>query len=240
MTSHLHFLSQMWFWSIILILATIWALIRFVLVPIIKRKKILNEYKIFPPFLLPLLPEELDKRVFVPSLLNKNKFYRVNLYKMTCSCTSFRRHRVHYPRNDIHRFCRHLRMELENSNAIVYYDEVIRRIIKDRVRDKYYKRVNILGMDIMIGFNPKYNYVRIFTRTFSKGDLLESGPFTGFYDKFTYNLNQDIWVYREAPPGAHEILAFVNNFMTEYKKDFNETTDTTNKNLATPPDLPVK
>ncbi|MBF0143227.1 MAG: hypothetical protein HQL57_09260 [Magnetococcales bacterium] len=178
---------------------------RWVIVPRIKRQRILASYDVCPPWLLPELPKELDKVVKVGSRTRDNKSYAVNFYRLSCNCRRFRHSRSHYPPNDIHRLCRHLRQELDTSNVILRYDELTRRIIKDRVRDKFYRKMTLLGTEMAFGFHPESDFIRVFTRRRQANDPAE-GPFTGIYDKFTFNADQDIWIHGESPPGAEAIV----------------------------------
>ncbi|MBF0370680.1 MAG: hypothetical protein HQL52_14605 [Magnetococcales bacterium] len=214
-------LKQPWLWVLIVGATVFWAVVRFIYVPAKKRKRIKDREKYCSPLLLPTLPEEFDKSFHIPSRLRRHKTYEVNLYQVTCTCYRFRRSRQYYPRNDIHRLCHHLRRELDRSKADLHFCELDRRILKDRVRDRCYRKITVLGTELAFGLKPHNDFVRVFTRVSSPEDPL-SGPFTGPYDKFTFNAQQETWVYGEGPPGNEVIIDRLLKELAQFKKDYNE------------------
>lgn len=199
----------MLFWGLLLLAAVALLLLLgawLVVLPRLRCQRKMQGYNLAPPFLLPALPKELDRKTAMPSRAKPLVKYRLNLYRLSCTCQSFRQWRGCFPDNDIHRLCRHLRKALQNTSAINLYDAVTQRIIQDRVRDKYYHRLTLLGTDMVFGYHLRSNYMRIFTRRRLDGDP-QDGPFTGPYDKFVFNLPQENWIYGEAPPGSSQITA---------------------------------
>ncbi len=205
-----------------LLLATIgivgiWLLINYrILVPALKRKRALRYQKICPEFFLPALSPNLDTTVKVTSRSNNPVHYKVNLYRLTCTCSRFRRQRGYYPDQDIRRLCRHLRRALESENVLDQYDELTRKIIQERVRDKCYQRDTVLGTEVAFGFHPKQEFMRVYARRRGQQDG-PNGPFTGTYEKFSLNINQESWIYGEAPPGATELITRAKAILAQVK-----------------------
>ncbi len=178
---------------------------RYVLRPMWKAYHYRQSESYCPSIPLPSLPRNLDTIRIIPSVKKGGLTYKVNLYQLTCNCTSFRRRRRFYPDNDIRRLCRHLRKELQTSNAVAFFDELTQRIIEGRVKDLCYAKVSLLDSDIAFGFHPKNDFARVYTRRRAAEDPPQ-GPYTGPYDKFTFLISQEIWVYGEDPPGSEEII----------------------------------
>ena len=203
------------FWLVLLTLVVGILLYHLVFKPVRRHLRFRRAAPYCPSFLLPPLPQELDKVRTIPSLKQGGVVYEVNLHQLTCTCPQFRHRRGFYPKGDVRRLCRHVRKELRLANALVHYDELTRRIIEGRGKDHCYARLNILGSDIAFGFHPRNDFARIFTRRQMPEDPPE-GPFTGPYDKFTFLISQEIWVYGEEPPGAETIVAELKKTLETY------------------------
>lgn len=202
-----------WLAGLLLIGLISWSIHYFIIVPMQRKRHILESIPYCPSLLLPQLPAEHDKIMRVDSQRLIHLSYRVNLYQLTCSCLRFRRIRRFYPANDIRRLCRHLRRELQNSGCLQNLDELTRGVISFRLRDGCYVRESLTNSEMIVGFHPRSSIVRVYTYRKSPDDPL-GGPYTGAVDKFTYNHRQEIWVYGEPPPNADEILTVVETLMT--------------------------
>ncbi len=202
-----------------LLLAFLAPLYLFVLKPLRRTYHFRQAESYCPSIPLPSLPRNLDKIRTIPSLKKGGMTYRVNLYQLTCNCPSFHHRRRYYPKNDIRRLCRHLRKELQASNAVTYFDELTQRIVEGRVKDLCYTKVSIMDTDVAFGFHPKNNFARIYTRRKSPDDP-PKGPFTGPYDKFTYLVSQETWVYGEDPPGSDKIIVCLKATLANYRNQY--------------------
>ncbi|MBF0271024.1 MAG: hypothetical protein HQL98_02955 [Magnetococcales bacterium] len=206
---------SLWPWLLALLVTgvTVWLVYDFLIAPIWKKRHILASIPYCPSLLLPQLPAELDKVILVPSHKLMHMNYRVNLFRLTCSCMRFRRIRRFYPANDIRRLCRHLRKELLTHSCAQQLDELTRGVIASRLRDGCYTRESLSTSEMVVGFHPRSTIIRIYTYRKSQDDL-PIGPYTGPVDKFTYNHRQDLWIYGEPPPNSEEILSVVETLMT--------------------------
>ncbi|MBF0621949.1 MAG: hypothetical protein HQL54_08475 [Magnetococcales bacterium] len=200
-------------------LLPIWATIRFIIAPQIKRLRIRKAFKNCPGLTLPTLPKDMNKLTRVQSKRKAFKSYRVNLYRLTCNCTRFRQFQSNFPSNHIHRLCRHLRKGLNETNAIMFYDELSQCVIGHRIKDKCYEKLTLLGTEMAFGFHPKSDFVRVYTRRRIKGNPI-NGPFTGPYDKFVFNVGQENWVYGEPPPGNHVIVPELIKRLMTYRSKY--------------------
>ncbi|MBF0110572.1 MAG: hypothetical protein HQL76_15495 [Magnetococcales bacterium] len=192
----------------ILLLAGLWAVTRFFLVPTWKRWNVRKAMVHCPTIFLPRLEKNFDHIRRIPSRRRNQKEHKINLYRLTCTCHRKNVRRRYRPSQDIRRLCRHLRKELERSNLLLQYDEIIQAIIDHRVRDLCYRIVVVRGNDVAIGFHPKNDFVRIYARRRADDDDVE-GPPTGHYEKFTFLLSQEIWIYGIPPPDADRIIPTV-------------------------------
>jgi hypothetical protein len=68
-------------------------------------------------FLIPQPSPDLDQDLAVKSFsYGSNAQYKLNLYRMTCSCSDFnKRNRKSYPQSDIRRMCKHLMLQYSQS-----------------------------------------------------------------------------------------------------------------------------
>ncbi|MBF0588517.1 MAG: hypothetical protein HQL53_05265, partial [Magnetococcales bacterium] len=155
--------------------------VRFYFSPRKRARRIHEENARCIPFTLPQIAESFNQTIFIQSKIKSYRKYKINLFKRTCTCRRFKRHRRYYPMNDIQRLCRHQRRELIKSKAISHFDELTQAIILFKIRDRCYTRLTIDGDDIAIGYHPKNDFVRIFTRRLTEDDP-EEGPATGAYD----------------------------------------------------------
>lgn len=211
--------SKVWLLDTSLYLFILWVIIRFGIVPIYKQFQMRSSRKNCPSILLPPLLQAWDKTRTVTSDRKDKISYRINLYRLTCSCHRFRNRRRYYPKNDIRRLCRHLRKEYIRSNTIVQLDGWIQAIIEARVKDHCYVCADNQGSTMAIGFQPDGHFVRVYTQRKLEVDPTQ-GPFTGPYDKFTFLLNQEVWVYGDEPPGSDEIILKINTLLPNYSKNF--------------------
>ncbi|MBF0420405.1 MAG: hypothetical protein HQL78_09605 [Magnetococcales bacterium] len=196
-----------------LILVGIWVMVRFLVVPLRNYWRSHNSSRWCPTIFLPQLDKKLNKTVRVASRRNKTREYRLNLYRLSCSC---KQRKYNLPL-DIRRLCRHLRKELELSNLLLHYDDMVQCIIDHRVKDSCYKIISVRGYDVAVGFHPKSDFVRIYTRRMECHDPPGGVP-SGHYDKFTLLLSQEVWIYGEAPPDAEFIIPAVVEMVSGYQK----------------------
>ncbi len=204
----------------VLSLVGIWALIRYLLVPSWHRWKIKNSLHYCPSIILPRLDKNYDHIRRIPSRKKDKKEHKINLYRLKCSCHHRNVHRMYSPPQDIRRLCRHLRKELERSNLLLQYDEITQAIIDHRVRDMCYKIIQIRGNDVAIGFHPKNDFVRVYSRSRGEDDPPESPP-SGHYEKFTFLLSQEIWIYGVPPPDSALIIAAVADLINTCRDQIN-------------------
>ena len=190
---------------LVIFLGILLATTRYLLIPIIKKRLILNQKESCPSLLLPPLPEAYDKVQRVPNQKSGGREYRLNLRRLTCTCSHFKRRRGFYPTNDIRRLCRHLRKALVQSNAVAHFDELNQCIIEHKVKDRCYAQVILAGSNLAFGFHHKNDFARVYCHRKEPYDPPE-GPFTGAYDKFTLLVSQEVWVYGEPPPNPIEII----------------------------------
>ncbi|MBF0194951.1 MAG: hypothetical protein HQL71_10350 [Magnetococcales bacterium] len=190
-----------------LFLGVVVVIMRFIFVPAWKKRKILNAQSYCPSILLPEIDKKYDAIIEVPSYKNDH-IYKVNLFYQNCTCRRFNARRGHFPHGDIRRLCRHLRKELIIKRTAIGVSEMLQCIIEKRVRDKCYLEIEIKNHKIAIGFHPKSDFVRIYTRKKAESDPPD-GPLTGPYDKFTLIVSQGAWVYGAPPLYADQILAIV-------------------------------
>ncbi len=202
-----------WGSVILALLFVVWASLRFIIIPIQKKKRVIQSIPYCPSLLLPQLPNDHNHTALIPSRKLMHMDYRVNLFHLTCTCQRFRMVRGHYPKNDIRRMCRHLRKELEATNSLQLYDELTRGVLQFRVRDLCYTREPLRNSEMIVGFHPRSSIVRVYTYRKTPNDPIE-GPFSGHVDKFTFNHGQEIWVYGEPPPNSAEILTVIEQIMT--------------------------
>ncbi|MEO5334142.1 MAG: hypothetical protein H7839_19185 [Magnetococcus sp. YQC-5] len=213
------FLGQTWGWLLLFALVVIWAVWLFVILPIRKKKHILESIAYCPSLLLPQLPQEYDHISMVPSRKLIQFNYRVNLFHLTCTCQRFRQVRGYYPKNDIRRLCRHLRKELETTKTIFMFDELTQGVISFRLRDSCYTREPLHHSEMIVGFHPRSSIIRVYTYRKNSIDP-PNGPFTGPVEKFTYNHRQDNWVYGDPPPNHEQILTTLEKIMTTCKAKY--------------------
>ncbi|MBF0447014.1 MAG: hypothetical protein HQL67_02320 [Magnetococcales bacterium] len=190
--------------------------LRFVLIPFWKKRRKIRAQSYCPSIRLPLLPKKLDRVVEIPSRKNDALIYRINVFQLTCTCTRFKQSRGFLPTQDIRRLCRHLRKELENSNALLSLDEMHQCIIDQRVRDRCYDEVEICKTPVAIGFHPCSDFVRIYSRKKLANDPVD-GPLSGPYEKYTLILSQEVWIYGTPPHHANEVIALASQLLKKYR-----------------------
>ncbi|MBF0126007.1 MAG: hypothetical protein HQM02_02245 [Magnetococcales bacterium] len=213
------FTPHFWLWIVFAGCVTAWILLRYLVIPIHKRQQILQSIAYCPSLLLPQLPPERNVTTFIPSHKLKYLSYRVNLFHLTCTCSRFRLTRGYYPVNDIRRLCRHLRRELDATQSSLSFDELTRGVIAFRLRDACYVREPLPNSEMVVGFHPRSSIIRVYTYRKHPDDPPQ-GPFTGPVDKFTYNNQQEIWVYGEPPPNSEKILTVLARIMTGCKTKY--------------------
>jgi hypothetical protein len=199
---------------ILIVLVGLAALLRFFLIPLWKKWKVQKARSYCPSILLPVLSGKLNRSMEIPSYKN-DTIYKVNLFQLNCTCKRFVSHRGFYPSQDIRRLCRHLRKELENSKQLFEYSEVYQCIINNRVRDKCYEEVEINGSPVVIGFHPRSDFVRIYSR--KKSSDSSKGGSTGPYEKFTLIYSQESWIYGSTPPSSAEIILTIGEMLKKYR-----------------------
>ncbi|MBF0284614.1 MAG: hypothetical protein HQL51_09160 [Magnetococcales bacterium] len=177
-----------------------------------RKRSIQDNLERCPSLPLPPLPREYDKGVAVSSRRTRGRQYRVNLFRLSCTCTRFKRYRGLYPEGDARRLCCHLRRQLHETGTVKYYNELHQRIIQDRVRDRCYRVIRLFGSDVAFGFHPRVDMVRVFTRRQMEGDPV-AGPFTGPYDKYVFHAAHELWIYGEAPPGSEAIISEISKLL---------------------------
>jgi len=195
-------------WSILAVLAIIAFIIgRFIIVPIMKRRRVLRNAWKCSSYITPSISEDFDRNISVKSNVKVHQ---------TCNCFGFKKRRRFYNQNDIRRLCRHIRKELARSKLIDHFDPLSRRIMRDRIRDSCYKKTELASMEIAFGYHPNSDFVRVFTRRAQEGDPAE-GPFSGPYEKFVLDTVQSHWIYGIPPPLSREIIQLVAEMFKEIR-----------------------
>lgn len=168
--------------------------------------------------------QDLKGRLSVESFTEPNKYYSVDINKLTCTCRDFKEARFSYPIEDLRRFCKHLVTTLakeENLPVIVTpYKEIIRRI--DLVRS-YHKGFPLYEHKLVSSVNGQK--LEIFADTFDEKDEEESWLgviFDGKYYK--YGIEIDKWVTWQTwdvtpgpPPNEKQIVEFIRNNADKFR-----------------------
>ncbi|MEO5367332.1 MAG: hypothetical protein H7831_13490 [Magnetococcus sp. WYHC-3] len=195
---------SIWWITLLLLLLALLLVGRLAVGPILRRRRLYHTIEGCEPFLIEVPPKSFDKTLDIPSRVYNYRMYQVNLHRLTCTCRRYREFRAHYPPGSIQRLCRHLRKELERTNLLGGYDDIQRRIILDRARDRCYRRLWAGPIEFAVGYNPRSEYARVFTRSRAEGDAVE-GPFSGPCEKYVLQLAKDNWMHGNAPPGEMNI-----------------------------------
>lgn len=190
---------------------------RLMVVPFLKRRRVVARRKICPGLPLARVPRDIEDQILIPSRSKPDSAHKVNLRKYTCTCKGFMKHRRYQDRTDIRRLCRHLRKALDKLDAMKYMDPLSARVIQDRIRDRCYHTLELNGVPLAVGFNAKSDFVRVFTRTRADEDPKE-GPYTGPYEKFVLDSQLDGWIYGASPPGGRAIAKMVHQFLDPLRK----------------------
>ena len=149
------------------------------------------------------IPQEASIKKVVANY-NENSFYELDLINQTCGCEKFQQCSI-YPVNDIRRLCPHLRGELF-SKHVRNIPELAECYISygSRRNSEITKYQLSSGVPFYIGHSGlKCEWIDVYARKREKGE--KEGNFTGFYERYGYNLLEKRWSYGEGPAGASEI-----------------------------------
>ena len=149
-----------------------------------------------------------NKDVLIPSYSKFNVEYSVNLKSQTCTCPAFRK-QVHFPNNDIRRWCKHLvglmdktgvlcRLPEEQLIPLLHTFDGINKIYK-------YKHPNLPLMYLVSGNNPEWLNV-IARKQRPKEKVSQS---SGEFVRYGWSFYGGRWSYGVSPPGASKIRPFL-------------------------------
>ncbi len=150
------------------------------------------------------LPEENSvSDIEIPSFSDDKITYHVSISKMTCSCPDFQKHRKNVAPNDPRRVCKHIATVLEENNFFQPQSELALVILQRSSTNKKLTTVKLESGNEVAICHGGSEWIDVFTRKRKKGD--NGGLYTGKYDRFGFNLNENRWSYGDGPPGAREI-----------------------------------
>ncbi len=164
----------------------------------------------------------------VESFTEPNKYYSVDIKKLTCTCREFEEVRRSYPTEDLRRFCKHLVTTLAKEenlpSEVTPYKEIIRRI--DLVRS-YHKGFPLYEHKLVSSIAGQK--LEIFSCTLSDTfnemddeELWLGVIFDGKYYK--HGIEIDKWVTWNTwdvtpgpPPNEKQIVEFIRNNLDKFR-----------------------
>lgn len=154
-------------------------------------------------FRLKGIPENVELSVRGPE-----SNYSVNLFQMTCTCSDFqKKSRVDFAVDDVRRPCKHLIKMLLKKQLLNQSDEMIQCLLEYLPSEKHLVANNMTSGAAVIFCYGSSSWVDVFSRKRRKGD--GDGKYTGNYDRFGFNVEENRWSYGEGPPGALEIRGMI-------------------------------
>ncbi|WP_317933581.1 hypothetical protein [Halioxenophilus sp. WMMB6] len=147
----------------------------------------------------------------VESYSDENTTYNVSVSEMTCTCPDFKKHRKGVPVNDPRRACKHLYCVLEENNLLSNLSELALAILESPSKNKKLTTVKLSSGNEVSICHGGNEWVDVFTRKRRKGD--SGGLYSGKYDRFGFNINEQRWSYGDGPPGAREIKSILSQVL---------------------------
>lgn len=148
-------------------------------------------------------PEDADQTV-----RGSEESYRVNLFKMTCTCQDFQKKaRLQFAKTDIRRPCKHLLKLLLKKGLLKEPDELTRSILDWLPSGKHFAINHMMSGEAIVFCYGRNDWIDVFARKRRKGD--GDGHYTGGYDRFGFNVIENRWSYGSGPPGALEIREMI-------------------------------
>ena len=137
--------------------------------------------------------------ITTPSFSDQHQTYTVSISSMTCTCLDFTETRVEFNTNDPRRGCKHIVERLAENDLLKQQDELSLAILLSPARGDLATFKTESGMVFSLIFEKK-GWVSVFMRRRRKGE--KGFFFTGKYQQYGYNLNDNRWSYGDAPPGS--------------------------------------
>ena len=175
-----------------------------------KSKQVFEVVKIRNPELC--LPEKgTTPDQEIESYSDEDIIYNVSVSEMTCTCPDFTKHRKSAPVSDPRRACKHLYGVMEENDLLSSMSELALAILESPSKNKTLTTVKLSSGNEVSICHGRNEWVDVFTRKRRKGD--SGGRYTGKYDRFGYNVNEQRWSYGDGPPGAKEIKSILSRVL---------------------------
>jgi hypothetical protein len=175
-----------------------------------KSKKIFEVVRISNPVLS--LPEH---RVIpdqeIESYSDENILYSVSASEMSCTCPDFKKYRKGIPVNDPRRACKHVYSVMADNGLLSNLSELALAILESPSKNRTLTTVKLASGNEVSICHGGNEWVDVFTRKRRKGD--SGGLYSGKYDRFGFNINEQRWSYGDAPPGAREIRSVLSQVL---------------------------
>ena len=139
---------------------------------------------------LGFIPEKLNQTFTTRSRSVPDRTFDVNLYEMTCTCPNYTKERHRYPRRDARRVCPHLLSGLRKHDQLRKFTPVLRLILEEGRKYKYFHRLKSTKGDVAVGFNKDSPQIGVFAEI--HGETISR----------TYHLDTRSWT--DGPPPDHE------------------------------------
>lgn len=135
--------------------------------------------------------------------------YKLDLGKVTCTCSTGKRRKGLFKRNDQRRLCRHLVKELSERGILRPRDEWSAAIIghgSDIPEQAWILRIGS-APPVLVCKNDNRDWINLFAPTRKGRERIAeaSGPL----GKFGWNMDERRWAGGTSPPGGKEIRAFL-------------------------------
>lgn len=169
-----------------------------------KRKIVLKRHEA-ATFSLELVstPEDVDQ-----TIRGSEESYIVNLFKMTCTCQDFqKRQRAQFAKMDVRRPCKHLLKLIVKEQLLKEPDELTQSILEWLPSGKNFAINHMTSGEPVVFCYGRNAWIDVFARKRRKGD--GDGHYTGGYDRFGFNIEENRWSYGTGPPGALEIREMI-------------------------------
>lgn len=173
--------------------------------------------------------QDLKSRISIESFTEPNKYYSVDINKLTCTCPDFKETCFSYPIEDLRRLCKHLVKTLAKEEnlpvTIMPYKELIRKLAHSH--NKYGHNKGFPHYDHKIVSLINGQKLEIFADTIDErggdvGALLIGVVFDGKYYKYRFEI--DVWVTSETwdvtpgpPPNEKQIVEFIQNNINKFR-----------------------
>jgi hypothetical protein len=147
----------------------------------------------------------------IESYSDENTVYKASISEMTCTCPDFKKYRKGVPVNDPRRACKHLYGVMEDNSLLSDLSELALSILESPSKNKHLTTVKLSSGNEVSICHGGNEWVDVFTRKRRKGD--SGGLYSGKYDRFGFNINEQRWSYGDGPPGAREIKSILSQVL---------------------------